>query len=181
MRFLIIILLFLSRPLIAGTVQHEHDYIFTAGPLTGTMVEVRYSYPTLPLGQPLISYSPDAPATASYLDAFSTSNAQTIFSGGATDISHPELYIDFAFDPATNSTGLMHFAIWNIGLLGIYFETDPDFQTYRCGEAVECLYRTAIIPIPPTAPLLGASLLLMAGIRHRFVKTSSRRSVTLPL
>jgi hypothetical protein len=171
MRSLLFVLCLIGSPLAAGTIFQEIDYNFKEGALAGTTVEVRYNYPTLPSGQSLFSYSPDAPATATYLDAFDSSSADLIFSGGA-DLLDPELYISFAFDPAANSTGLMNFEVWNIGFIGIYFDGDPDIQTYACrSSALECVFSTSVnattIPLPASAPLLGSALLTGWGVRKR--------------
>lgn len=178
MRILTFLLYFVSSPLAASTIFQEIDYSFKEGTLAGTTVEVRYNYPTLPSGQSLFAYSPDAPATATYLDAFDEAPADLIFSGGA-DLLAPELFISFAFDPLANSTGLMNFWVWNVGQIGIYFDGDPDFQNYSCrSSALECVFRTSVsaatVPLPASAPLLGSALLLGWGLRKRMSRGAVR-------
>ena len=156
---LLLILLAFAAPAKAGTVVQAIDYNFLSGPLAGTTLEVRYSYPTLPYGQIIEAYSPQPKAHATYLDAHSDvyTHSLLVFSG-SSNILQPEPYFSFVFDPATNATGLKNFEIWNVAGIGIFFEGDPDIRVHTCGQTVACDFQTTVIPLPATAPLLLGSL-----------------------
>ena len=154
----------------AGTVLQNIRYSFLEGPLSGTVVEVDYSYPTLPPGEPIYAYQPAVEGTATYLDAVSDrlEGPLLVFSD-SLDILKPEPYLYFSFDPAANSTGLTTFNVYNTSSIGIFFEDDPDIIDYVCGGEVDCVFsgKIAPIPLPSSLPLLlGALGVLAIGARR---------------
>lgn len=152
----------------ATTILQFIDARLNTGPYTGERVFVQYSYPALPAGQDIWTYSPDPWGYARFLDAYDSNltHAQLVFSGDG-DILRPEPYLTFTFDPARNAAGLQLLEIWNVSVFGLYFAGAPDIQAFRCGRDAECRFSTAIVPLPPAGVALGLGLAGLWALRRR--------------
>lgn len=169
MRIVTLLCLLVLLPLPAGatTITKTFSYVFSDGIYSGETLRLQYSYPALPEGQSIFSYSPDVDAVATIAGGTSVaSDVDAIFSDSG-DILQPEFFSTFTFEPGDNALGVVQ-AFQFSAPFALQRVDGEDLDRFTCNNpGVRCFEATAAVPLPSSGALLLTASILAGGLGLR--------------